>query len=110
MGVAMRRQAQADTAMIITMMYEELISLTINSLGGASPATQAEMPPSPTKRLVCRERERQRNYACNAQQESFWCLFARVTQSGDSFIFFDLHWNWIVYFSLRAHFIRRSFI
>ena len=42
MGVAMRRQAQADTAMIITMMYEELISLTINSFGGASPANPSK--------------------------------------------------------------------
>lgn len=41
----MRRQAQADTAMIMTMMYEALVSLVVNSVGGASPATQPIMHP-----------------------------------------------------------------
>lgn len=53
MGAAMRRQADAVTVMIITMMYEELISLDVNSVGGASPVTQANVPRHP----IC--------YSCN---------------------------------------------
>lgn len=47
MGVAMSRQAQAETAMIMTMVWEELISLAVNSVGGASPGTQANNPVTP---------------------------------------------------------------
>lgn len=53
MGAAMSRQADAETVMIITMMYEELISLDVNSVGGASPVTQANVPRHP----IC--------YSCN---------------------------------------------
>lgn len=49
MGVAMSRQAQADTAMIMTMMYDELISLVGNCVGGASPVTQANKPVTPDR-------------------------------------------------------------
>lgn len=44
MVAAMSRQAEAETVMIMTMMYEELFSLDVNSVGGASPVTQANTP------------------------------------------------------------------
>lgn len=44
MVAAMSRQAEAETVMIMTMMYEELFSFDVNSVGGTSPVTQANTP------------------------------------------------------------------